>query len=438
MFKRLYLLIFMFISSGLTLSAQTGTWSGKLDIQGAKLSLVFHLEEEKPTMDSPDQGAEGIEIQVKRTSPSMIEIRVPSLGASFEGIWMGKKIIGTFKQMTVSLPLTLTPGEDRPLRPQTPKEPFPYSTEEVSFSNGDIVLNGTIVLPEGYSRKTPALVMVTGSGIQNRDEEIFDHKPFAVIADALARIGIVTLRYDDRGYGDPSANAITWTTDDFKEDASAAIKFMRERFDKVGVIGHSEGGTIAMMLAAENRTDFIISLAGMAVSGSETLLYQNRLALLEAEVPENAVETYCKLLKESFDAAVNDLPMPDIDVYALPDGLRHNLYAVQGQIRMPYMKHFLSLDTRPLLGKIRCPVLAMNGTKDQQVECLANLDALSIGLSAAATARIKSVEQANHLLQNCRKGSVAEYREIEETISPKVLEMITGWISEYIISEDIK
>ena len=105
---------------------------------------------------------------------------------------------------------------------------------------------------------------------------------------------------------------------------------------------------------------------------------------------------------------------------------------------MPYMKHFLSLDIRPLLGKIRCPVLAMNGTKDQQVECLANLDALSIGLSAAATARIKSVEQANHLLQNCRKGSVAEYREIEETISPKVLEMITGWISEYIISEDIK
>ena len=166
MFKRLYLLIFMFISSGLTLSAQTGTWSGKLDIQGAKLSLVFHLEEEKPTMDSPDQGAEGIEIQVKRTSPSMIEIRVPSLGASFEGIWMGKKIIGTFKQMTVSLPLTLTPGEDRPLRPQTPKEPFPYSTEDITFSNGAIVLNGTIVLPEGYSRKTPALVMVTGSGIQ--------------------------------------------------------------------------------------------------------------------------------------------------------------------------------------------------------------------------------------------------------------------------------
>ena len=430
MFKRLYLLIFMFISSGLTLSAQTGTWSGKLDIQGAKLSLVFHLDGEKPTMDSPDQGAEGIEIQVKRTSPSMIEIRVPSLGASFEGIWMGKKIIGTFKQMTVSLPLTLTPGEDRPLRPQTPKEPFPYSTEDITFSNGAIVLNGTIVLPEGYSRKTPALVMVTGSGIQNRDEEIFDHKPFAVIADALARVGIVTLRYDDRGYGDPSANAITWTIDDFKEDAAIAIELMRKRFDKVGIIGHSEGGTIAMMLGAENKVDFIISLAGMAVSGSETLLYQNRLALLEAEVPENAVETYCKLLKESFDAAVNDLPMPDIDVYALPDGLRHNLYAVQGQIRMPYMKHFLSLDMRHILGRITCPVLALNGTKDKQVECQANLEALSAGLSATTISWIEPIDEANHLMQHCKSGSVSEYREIEETVSHEVLEIIINWISE--------
>lgn len=430
MFKRLYLLIFMFISSGLTLSAQTGTWSGKLDIQGTKLTLVFHLDGEKPTMDSPDQGAEGIEIQVKRTSPSMIEIRVPSLGASFEGIWMGKKIIGAFKQMTVSLPLTLTPGEDRPLRPQTPKEPFPYSTEDITFSNGAIVLNGTIVLPEGYSRKTPALVMVTGSGIQNRDEEIFDHKPFAVIADALARVGIVTLRYDDRGYGDPSANTITWTTDDFKEDAAIAIELMRKRFDKVGIIGHSEGGTIAMMLGAENKVDFIISLAGMAVSGVETLLYQNRLALLEAEVPENAVETYCKLLKESFDAAVNDLPMPDIDVYALPDGLRHNLYAVQGQIRMPYMKHFLSLDMRHILGRITCPVLALNGTKDKQVECQANLEALSAGLSATTISWIEPIDEANHLMQHCKSGSVSEYREIEETVSHEVLEIIINWISE--------
>ena len=181
--------------------AQTGTWSGKLDIQGTKLTLVFHLDEPNPTMDSPDQGAKGIPIQVTRTETGNVTVKVTSIGATYEGQWMLKQIVGDFKQMGVSLPLTLTPGEEKPNRPQTPKGPFPYVMEEVSFTNGDAVLKGTLVLPEGCSRKTPVLIMVTGSGLQNRDEEIFEHKPFAVIADALARAGIATLRYDDRGFG---------------------------------------------------------------------------------------------------------------------------------------------------------------------------------------------------------------------------------------------
>ena len=196
--KQLISTLLLLLLTSIFTYAQTGTWSGKLDVQGTKLSLVFHLDGENPSMDSPDQGAKGIPIQVSRPASNSIKVTIPSLGATYEGVWMIRQIVGTFTQMNVSLPLTLTPGENKPARPQTPKPPYPYQTEEVSFTNGEIVLNGTLTLPDGCSRETPVLVMLTGSGIQNRDEEIFEHKPFAVIADALARAGFATLRYDDR------------------------------------------------------------------------------------------------------------------------------------------------------------------------------------------------------------------------------------------------
>ena len=183
--KRILTIITAIVLFTFHAEAQTGTWSGKLDIRGNELSLVFHLDGDNPTMDSPDQGAKGIPIQVERKSLGGINIKIPSIAANYEGLFMIQRIVGTFKQAGMSLPLTLTPGEDKPKRPQTPQEPFPYATEEVTFMNGDVALNGTLVLPEGYSRSTPVLVMVTGSGQQNRDEEIFEHKPFAVIADAL-------------------------------------------------------------------------------------------------------------------------------------------------------------------------------------------------------------------------------------------------------------
>ena len=246
-----------------------------------------------------DIGAKDIPAQIERGAMGKLTVKIPSLGAIYEGQWLINKIVGTFTQMNMSLPLTLTPGENKPRRPQTPAGPFPYDTEEVSFTNGDVTLNGTLILPEGYSRKTPALVMVTGSGQQNRDEEIFGHRPFAVIADALGRAGIATLRYDDRGFSGYEGNINDCTIDDFKEDALSGIRMLRERFDKVGVIGHSEGGTIALMLAAEGQADFIISLAGMAVSGTETLVWQNRVALTEAGLPKEVTDEYCRLIEEA-------------------------------------------------------------------------------------------------------------------------------------------
>lgn len=426
--KNISTLLAAILLFALQANAQTGTWSGKLDVQGIKLSLVFHLDGDNPTMDSPDQGAKGIPIQIERKGFGGVTIKIPLLGASYEGVYMMQQIAGTFNQAGLSLPLTLMPGEDKPKRPQTPQGPFPYATEEVTFINGDVVLNGTLVLPDGYTRSTPVLLMVTGSGQQNRDEELFDHKPFAVIADALAKAGIATLRYDDRGLSGYKGNINDCTTEDFKNDAFAGIELLRTRFDKVGVIGHSEGGTIAFMLAAEQKVDFIVSLAGMVVSGAETLLAQNRVALVEAGIDAATVDTYCKAIEGAFNAIVNGGSMPKIENYDLPAALKQNYMAVVNQIQMPYMRHFLALDMRPLLGKVTCPVLALNGTKDIQVEYESNLSALRDGLSSNSKTCIESVDGVNHLFQHCKTGAVTEYGEIEETISPAVLESIIQWI----------
>lgn len=431
MIKRILIITIILFYAISNANAQTGTWSGKLDVQGRKLSLVFNLDGDKPTMDSPDQGVNGLAAQVERGIEGKIIIKVPSLAISYEGKWQENKIVGTFNQMNVSLPLMLTPGENKPNRPQTPVGPFPYKTEEVSFANGNYILSGTLTLPDGYSRKTPVLLMVTGSGQQNRDEELFDHKPFAVIADALARAGIATLRYDDRGFGDSSAKSMEWTTEDFKLDALVGLELLRARFDKVGVLGHSEGGTIAMMIAAENKADYIISLAGMAISGAETLLWQNRIALKGLGFTDEQVDSYCKMLETAFEARVNGGRMPNPDDYDIPESLMQNYWAVVAQIQMPYMTHFLSLDARSILGNVTCPVLALNGSKDNQVDNESNLNAIRNGLPTNPKKHIETIEGVNHLFQHCKTGQVTEYRTIEETFAPEVLEIIIMWMSDF-------
>ena len=426
--KRLFTVFALLLAFASVAYSQTGTWSGSIKVQGVELPLVFHLTQENPTMDSPDQGAKGIPIQVDRSSSGSISIKIPSIGASYQGLWLVKQIMGTFTQHGNSFPLTLVPGEPKRSRPQTPVAPFPYTTEDVSFANGDTVLKGTLVLPEGCSRKTPVLVMVTGSGLQNRDEELFDHKPFAVIADAFARAGIATLRYDDRGFGESSGDIINCTTEDLKNDALAGIRLLRGRFDRIGVIGHSEGGTIALMLAAEGQADFIVSLSGAVISGAETLLWQNRIALAAAGLPAKTVDTYCSLLESAFEANLAGTPAPSGEGTDLPANLKQNYQAALQQLRTPYMKYFLAMDARPLLSKIICPVLALNGSKDRQVEPESNLGALRSGLPAHTPAQIECVDGLNHLFQHCTTGATTEYKEIEETFAPEVLARMISWI----------
>ena len=408
--------------------AQKGSWAGELNIQGIKLPLVFNFTDNGCTIDSPSQGAKGIKAEKSITPEGKLKVTVGMIGASFEGTMEEQTITGTFTQNGMSLPLTLKPGEQKNNRPQTPVPPFPYITEEVTFSNGDITLNGTLTLPEGWDKNTKAVVMVTGSGQQNRDEEIFDHKPFAVIADALARKGIASLRYDDRGWGNKAIRFTDFTTDDFKQDAAAGIDLLRRKFKTVGVIGHSEGGTIALMLASEGKTDFVVSLAGMTISGKQTLLNQNIDALRSIGLQEETVKKYSEVISDIFDKVAAG---QDIDEYLKGAENMENFKPIidhaKKLLTSPYMRHFITKDIHNSLPNIKCPVLALNGKKDTHVEYKQNLEVLENGLTNCSHETV-AYDNLNHLFQHCTNGSIVEYHQIEETISQEVLDKIISWI----------
>ena len=411
-----------------TANAQEGSWNGELDVMGTKLPLVFNFSPNGCTMDSPSQNAKGIPAEKTVSDDGTIKVKVGMIGATFEGKMADGEIKGTFTQNGFPLPLTLKAGKLAVKRPQTPVPPFPYKEESVSFTNAGYTFNGTLTLPENYTKQTPVVLMVTGSGQQNRDEELFEHKPFAVIADALARQGIASLRYDDRGWGDKSVNFADFTTDDFRQDAAAALPLLRKRFNKVGILGHSEGGTIAMMLAAKGKTDFIVSLAGMAISGKETLVMQNRQAMSSIGLPKDMVDSYCATISNILNEIAHGKKTSEITIDGVPDNLKPILKKSLEQANSPYIRHFITVDASKQLSKIKCPVLALNGTKDTQVDCAANTTLLEKGLINSKHT-IKKIEGVNHLFQHCTTGNVVEYQQIEETIASEVLEIIYSWIN---------
>ncbi|MFC2708895.1 MAG: alpha/beta hydrolase family protein, partial [Porphyromonas asaccharolytica] len=303
--RKLLTLLCCYLCGALLLSAQQetgqtaplGIWEGTLQVSGTELPLRFNIFKDQQervccTMDSPSQMATGIEATIELAEG--IVITIPTLYVRYEGkLTSSDTIVGTFAQGGMSLPLTLVRASKpaKADRPQTPQPPYPYETEEVTFYNGTAPLHGTLTYPVGHqsgNRVSQVVLFVSGSGIQDRDETLAEHKPFAVLADYLARHGVATLRYDDRGYHDDidSISVAEATTATLADDAAAAVRYLRSRkaFDKVGVLGHSEGGTIAFMLAARGVPDFIISLAGSTLPGKEVLQYQMDLALTRAEV----------------------------------------------------------------------------------------------------------------------------------------------------------
>ena len=285
------------------------------------------------------------------------------------------------------------------------------------------------------------MVMVTGSGLQNRDEEVFDHKPFAVIADWLARNGIASLRYDDRGAGKSVGPLENATSKNYAADAKAAVEYVRglKRFGKVGVLGHSEGGTIALMLAGEGIPDYIISMAGVATQGVECIVWQN-VALLEQQgVPEQMRSDYGKALRGIYAQRVkNGGPVAEAEKFVqqmcsseglkLPPQFVANLVSV-ASLESPWIDFFAAYDPAEAIGEIKCPVMAVNGTLDMQVPA-ENLQVLGRLLRPNAKNMIKEYPGKNHLFQNCTKGNSLQYEEIEETISQDMLEDISIWIKE--------
>lgn len=407
--------------------AQEGKWSGELSIQGSKIPLVFNFTKDGCTLDSPLQGARGIKARLVNTSDETLKVEIGIINATFEGKKTANEIAGTFTQNGYTFPLTLRQGVTKPNRPQTPKEPFSYTTEEVSFQNGEFTFHGTLTLPKDYNKDTPVLVMVTGSGQQNRDEELMEHRPFAVIADALANNGIATMRFDDRGWEDKNFPWQDYTITDHKADAEACVNMMRERFSHVGIIGHSEGGTIALMMASEGKVDFCISLAGMFVSGKQTIIEQNRDILRNSGLQQGTVDTYCDILEKACNDIIANKNVEYSECLNMPEALRQNFKASLKQLSTRYMHDFLSVDIRESLPNVKCPVLALNGKKDTQVNCYVNLDALEKGLTSCSH-EIIAFDGLNHLFQHCKSGLFNEYNTIEETIAPEVLHKITDWL----------
>ena len=407
----------LFVLITLTGSAQVqptttllGSWSGKLKVGAVSLTIVLHLEQAdgyvKASFDSPDQGGKDISAFKEYLSDDSLALKVESLDFTYRARLKDGKLDGKFTQRGFTLPLVMERGVAEVKRPQTPQPPFPYETEEVTFRNerDSATLAGTLTWPVGYnpkSKKKPMVVIfVSGSGQQNRDEELFQHKPFLVLADYLARQGIATLRYDDRATGQSVGGDVKNATSvDFARDALAGIEFLRNKkaFSKVGLLGHSEGGLIAFMLGAQKKLDFIVSLAGPGVKGDTLLVSQfNLITLLSGQLPNMTIQKYRQ-----------------------QDAVK----------QMPWIQWYLDYDPSDHIRQTHCPVFALNGDRDCQVISKQNLKAIRQLLPESAQNCIKEYPGLNHLFQHCTTGLPAEYGQIEETISPEVLSDIAEWIN---------
>lgn len=450
--KRLNTLLFVAVLLSQAVYGQciNGSWSGMLDAGTVRLNIVFHFQNGENgsvtcKMDSPDQGAKGIVADVIHISADSVKVSIPLLGVSYGGRLSGGIIKGVFSQAGYDFKLDLSKGAYMADRPQTPVAPYPYKTEEVNFVNKEdgAVLAGTLTYPVGYDESAakgsvPVVLMVTGSGLQNRDEEVFDHKPFLVIADYLARNGIASLRYDDRSFGKSTGNASTATTKTFMSDAKNGIDYLKsmDKFGKIGVLGHSEGGTIAFMLGAEKHADFIISMAGAAVRGDKILVEQNRIALMYAGMSASDVQAYCAALEKICEYKSNNGGLTDAGAFEkiirdnasdISEEAKENLKKVMNMDN-PWMDYFVSYDPASDIKRVTCPVFALNGSLDTQVVAAQNLPVIRKLLPAHKFNAIKEYPGLNHLFQHAVTGNLTEYNKISETMSEEVLKDIVGWI----------
>lgn len=479
-----FLIAFIFLFSGIISIAQdiTGNWQGLIPAGGKNLRLIFHVTKSGETysakFDSPDQNAFGLSCSSVTVLNDSLLIGIELVKGGYKGKWNGKDMItGVYSQGPGSMAIDLKRVSDAELpktpatqiKPQTPKPPFSYIIEEVGYENTvqKNHLAGTFTKPMN-GNKFPVVLMITGSGPQDRDESIGMHKPFWVIADYLTKQGIAVLRVDDRGMGKSTGDFRGSTSADFATDVMAGINYLKTRSDidttKIGLIGHSEGGMIAPYVAARSKdVAFIVMLAGPAIGGIQTMYFQaveKPMANLSAHDRNAYGQLYNKMLGRKLDDERGKLDVDqgkDITVYTRnafmnwkkkqPDStLKVLIHGTDEEViklmsdgfrdfERPWWRFFLTYDIAKDLQKLKIPVFALNGEKDEQVDSKANLAAIKTIFTKNKNTRYRTYEVpgVNHLFQHCKAcGSVSEYLTLDETFDTATLTIIGNWIKEQV------
>ncbi len=467
--------LLLFLLPGLFLHAQStispGTWEGVLHV-GGDLHLVFHLTSGtdgtwSATMDSPDQQAFGLPCNEVTFSGDSIRISLDIAKAYYAGRILNDSIMeGKWFQGPGNFPLTLKKQlkvlpPQKLERPQTPLPPFPYSSTDVIYTNADssIQYGGTFTSPKSGG-PFPVAILITGSGQEDRDETIFDHKPFAVIADYLTRNGMAVLRVDDRGVGQTTGNVDQATSMDFANDVLAGIEYLLKRKDvdknKIGLIGHSEGGLIAPIVFTKwPKLAFIISLAGPGIPGADILLRQ-QTDPVKGLVSDSAYQAYYLLTKNKFRIMVENKDLPNssilqkIEQYfahwkdSISPGMQTALnvqdvtpaeYGQQAALELkPWLKYFIVTNPATFWSNVTCPVLALNGEKDIQVNASENVPEIVAALAKAGNHKVTThiFPGLNHLFQHCTTCTVAEYAQLTQTMAPEVLAEMADWLKKTI------
>ena len=440
--------------------APVGLWLGVLKVGPIHLRMGLKVEspkadEYKATLISIDQGRVEIPFDSAEFKDGKLTMRHKAGAITFTAAMndKGTALTGDFKQGDVTFPLPMDSIKELPTdkRPQTPKAPFPYDSEDVTFENAGAKtkLAGTLTKPKGDG-PFPVVVMISGSGPQDRDETLFNHKPFLLIADHLARNGIACLRYDDRGVAKSGGKFADSTSADFATDAYAAVQYLKTRKEidpkKIGLCGHSEGGVIAPMVASEHPDDigFIVMMAGPGVPGSTIIFEQIRdftegkdakknekearefvdaiLPILNGKGDRKEITTQLKAkIQELIDKETDEKERKTANA-ALP--------AMVERISDPWLRWFVTHDPATALAKVKCPILALNGDKDVQVKTQQNFEAIESALTKAGhkTYKLVNYKNLNHLFQNCKTGALSEYGQIEETMAKEVLDELTTWL----------
>jgi len=448
MIKIILAVLTFLISSFVVGQEITGQWNGVLKTPNGNLRIVVHIDKTDKgyvsTMDSPDQMAKGIPIATTTFENSELKLNIAVAGASYEGkLNSDNTIIGKFTQSGQSFDVIFSKGNIQNLRPQEPQKPYPYYTEDVKFENkiDKVTLAGTLSMPkkEGVF---PAVILISGSGAQNRDEEILGHKPFLVLADYLTKKGFAVLRFDDRGTAESTGDFKAAITTDFAKDVQAGVDYLKTRKEinkrQIGLIGHSEGGIIAPMIAGDSKdVAFIVLLAGPGLRGDKLLLLQKELIEKQIGVSENEIQKGKEAFKSAYDliiaSSTNDdnLKSNITNIFKSKLNLTDDLSkSMTAQITNPWRYNFLKLDPTLYLKKVKCPVLALNGSKDLQVPAEVNLEIIKDVLTKSGNKKVttKALPNLNHLFQECQTGSPTEYGSLEQTFSPIALEEISNWL----------